>query len=55
LISNSFPEQAQSDHQLQLEHQKKVQEAFETWKMQKDLEWQLTQQQPITNLAESKS
>ena len=37
-------EQAQLDHQQQLENQKKVQDAYENWKMQKDLEHQLAQQ-----------
>ena len=36
-------EQAQLDHQQQLENQIKVQEAFRNWKIQKDLERQLAQ------------
>jgi len=37
-------EQAKLDQQQCLENQKKVQEAYENWKTQKNLEWQLTQQ-----------
>lgn len=37
-------EQAWLDHQQRIENQKKVQEAYENWKAQKDLEQQLAQQ-----------
>lgn len=48
-------EQAQLDHQQQLENQKKVQEAFENWKIQKDLERQLAQQESNDSVELAKS
>ena len=43
-MQSGIAEQVKLDHQQQLENQKKVQEAFENWKIQKDLEQQLAQQ-----------
>lgn len=45
MVSHAFiAEQARLDHQQHLENQKKVQEVFENWKAQKDLEQRLAQQ-----------
>lgn len=42
-------EQTRLDHHQHLENQKKVQEAYENWKTQKDLEQQLSTSQQTSN------
>ena len=46
-------EQARLEQQTRVENQKKVEEAFENWKTQKDLEQQLAAQQASKSSVES--